>query len=103
MGDTAMRILLLIFSGILLIGMAGCPGLYDSKRSKKAQREYSDAERLYQESPSVESEQRFSMAENALMETRRLDRRKIIKMEIIMGCLLTLSLVLFKSIPVKDE
>ena len=65
-----LRVFLLLCMGLIVLMMAGCPGLYDSKRRVTAHRHYYDA-------PNEETKREL---ENA----KRLDRRDIIVFETVM-------------------
>jgi hypothetical protein len=71
------RALLLLFIVFLLLTMASCPGLWDTKRRAVAHRHYID-------SPS-------QATEKELEDAKRLDRRDIIIFECVMGCIVGLA------------
>ncbi len=72
-----MRIVLLLFMSLIVWMMVCCPGLWDSKRSFEAHRYYNNA-------PSEETRR-------GLEEAKRLDRRDIMKFELVMICILGVS------------
>jgi hypothetical protein len=65
-----MRIILLLFMSLVVWMMVCCPGLWDSKRSF-------EAHRLYYDAPSEQTRR-------DLEEAKRLDRRDIMKFELVM-------------------
>ena len=70
----------------LLLAMAGCPGLWDTKRRRIAFHNY-------RETPS-------EVTKAALVEAKRLDRRNIIVFEVVMGgiaCVAALALLRMKE------
>src|ERR1041384_4647494 len=67
----ALRFFLLLLMGFLLLVMAGCPGLYDSKRRAIASRHHYDA---HSDATRIELE-----------EAKRLDRRDILVYELVMA------------------
>jgi hypothetical protein len=69
-----LRIFLLMFMAFVLLLMAGCPGLYDSKRR-------SEAERRYARAPNEETRR-------GIEEAKRLDRRDIFVFEMVMAGIL---------------
>ena len=66
-----LRLFLFLFIGFLLLAMAGCPGLYDTKRSIIAHAHHYDA-------PSEATRLELERA-------KRLDRRDIFVVELVMG------------------
>lgn len=70
-----------MFMGLILLMMAGCPGIYDSKRRFAAHRHYADA-------PSDQTKREIE-------EAKRLDRRDIIVFEFVMLGVLGLSIYAF--------
>lgn len=66
-----LRLFLLLFMGFLLLVMAGCPGLYDSKRRAIAHQHYFDA-------PS-------ETTRTELEQAKRLDRRDVLVFEFVMA------------------
>jgi len=76
-----LRIFLLLFMSLILLMMAGCPGLYDSKRRFTAQRHYEDA-------PSEETRREIE-------DAKRLDKRDIMVFEFVMLGILGFSVYAF--------
>ena len=76
-----LRTFLLLFITVVVLLMAGCPGLYDSKRRFDAQRHYGDA-------PSEETRREIE-------EAKRLDRRDIMVFEFVMLGILGFSVYVF--------
>jgi hypothetical protein len=75
------RVFLLLFMSVIVLLMAGCPGLYDSKRREIAHRHYTAAP-----SDSTLKE---------LDEAKRLDSRDILVFELVMAGVLALSVIGF--------
>jgi hypothetical protein len=75
------RILLLLFMGLLLLIMASCPGLYDTKRAALAARHYLDA-------PSEETQREIE-------EAKKLDKRDLVVFELAMLGIFGLSIFAF--------
>ena len=75
------RMFLLLFMTLVGLLMAGCPGLYDSKRRSVAQRHYGDT-------PSEETRREIE-------DAKRLDRRDIMVFEFVMLGILGFSVYAF--------
>lgn len=78
---TVLRIFLLLFTSLILLLMAGCPGLRDSTRRFTAERHYHDA-------PSAETRQELN-------EAKRLDHRDVVVFEFVMLGMFGLSFYAF--------
>ena len=76
-----LRISLLFVMGLIVLMMAGCPGLYDTRRRALAVRHYLEA-------PNEETKREVD-------EARRLDRKDIIVLEFVMSGVFSLSLFAF--------
>ena len=76
-----LRIFLLLFMSLILLLMAGCPGLHDTKRMALAWRHYNDA-------PSEETRREID-------DAKRLNNREIMVFEVVMLGIFGLSLFAF--------
>ena len=76
-----LRLFLLLFMGFLLLLMASCPGLYDSKRSAIAHRHHYDAPN--------------EVTRIELEEAKRLDRRDILVYQLVMAGVFTVTVYAF--------
>ena len=90
-----LRILLLLFMGFVVLLMAGCPGLFDSKRSFHAHRQYISAQRQHEPAASAETEREIGVAKQEVEQAKRLDRRDIMVFEVFILGIFCLSLYAF--------
>jgi len=90
-----LRIFLLLFMAFVLLLMAGCPGLHDSKRSFSSHRHFFDAQRQHETAPSVETQRALDAATRELENAKRLDRRDIMFFEAFMLGILGVAIYAF--------
>ena len=90
-----LRIFLLMFMAFVMLLMAGCPGLYDSKRRFSSHRQFYDARRQHEIAPTPETQRAFDVAKRELDDAKRLDRRDIMVFEIFMLGILGVSVYAF--------
>jgi hypothetical protein len=90
-----LRILLLIFMAFVVLLMAGCPGLYDSKRRFSSHRQFYDAQRQHETAPTAETQRALDGARKQLEDAKRLDRRDIMFFEAFMLGILGVSIYAF--------
>ena len=90
-----LRILLLMFMTFVLLLVAGCPGLYDSKRGFSSYRHYYTAQRQHESAPSVETQREVEAARLEVEASKRLDSKDIMVFEIFMLGILGVSVYAF--------
>lgn len=90
-----LRTFLLLFMTLVVLLMAGCPGLYDSKRRFSSHRQFYDARRQHETAPTAETQRVLDGARRELDDAKRLDKRDIIVFEIIMLGILGVSIYAF--------
>lgn len=91
----ALRVFLLMFMALVVLLMAGGPGLYDSKRRFSAHRHFYDAQRQHETVPNVETQRALEVARRELTDAERSDRRNIMIFEILMLGVLGVSVSAF--------
>jgi hypothetical protein len=90
-----LRILLRMFMAFVVLMMAGCPGLYDSKRRFSSHRQFYDARRQHETAPTVEKQRALDLARQELEDAKRLDKRDIMFFEVFMLGVLGVSVYAF--------